>query len=87
MTFVGIVTNGILLFCVYNTSNYIPVDSPFEALQNDTTVGKLIFGKCINHRYTTIVNTENMMILAQIRLISIEMTSLIFTNVIFLESA
>jgi hypothetical protein len=74
MTFVGIVTNDILLFYVCNTSNYIPVNSPFETLQNDTAVGKFIFWKGIEHRYTTIVDTEKMIILAQIRSISIEIT-------------
>jgi hypothetical protein len=74
MTFVGIVTNGILLFCVYNTSNYIPVDSPFEALQNDVTAKKLILGKDIEHRYTTSSDNKNTIILTQIRSISIEIT-------------
>ena len=72
MTFVGIVTNGILLFRVYNTFNYIPVDSPFKALQNDTTTKKLILGKCIENRYTTILDTKKTIVLARIRLISIE---------------
>jgi hypothetical protein len=85
MTFVGIVTNGILLFCVYNISNYIPVDSPFEALQNDTTAKKLILRKDIEHRYTTSLDTKNTIIVPPIRSISIKITRLIFPNVIFLE--
>ena len=72
MTFVGIVTNGILLFRFYNTFNYIPVDIPFQALQNDTTTEKFILGKSIEHRYTTILVTEKTILLAQIRSISIE---------------
>ena len=74
MTFVGTVNNGILLFCVYNTSNYIPVDSPFEALQNDTTARKFILGQGIEHKDTTILDTEKTIILTQIRSISIEIT-------------
>jgi hypothetical protein len=74
MTFVGIVTDDILLFCVYNTSNYIRVDSPFEALQNDTTAKKLILRKDIDHRYTTSLDTKNTIILTPIRSISIEIT-------------
>ncbi len=85
MTFVGIVTNGILLFCVYNTSNYIPVGNPFEALQNDTTAKKLILGKDIEHTYTTSLDTKNTIIVAPIRSILIKITRPIFTSVIFLE--
>ncbi len=72
MIFVGIVTNGILLFCVYNTFNYIPVDSPFEALLNDTTAEKLTLEKGIEHWYTTILGTKNTIIVAPIRSISIK---------------
>jgi hypothetical protein len=74
MTFVGIVTNGILLFCVYNTSNHTRVDSPFETLQNDVTAKKLILRKDIEHRYTTSLDTKNTIIVTQIRSISIEIT-------------
>ncbi len=43
-----IVTNEILLFCFSDTSDYVPVDSPFEALQNDTTAEKLIWGRVLS---------------------------------------
>ena len=74
MTFVCIVTDGILLFCFSDTSNYIRVDSPFEALQNDTTARKFILGQGIEHKDTTILDTEKTIILTQIRSISIEIT-------------
>ncbi len=57
MKSVCIVTNEILLFCFSDTSNDVLIDSPFKALQNDTTAKKIILGPGIEHKDTTILDT------------------------------